>query len=197
MSRATLTTEGIKLQFSPVILFLGLSTCLIVCANWSASASGKLSTKNGAKPTYFSWHLDYFLEWRLSWSLLSPCLLCQCVGRTKEECLRFGCLVFCGVGFHVGFFFFSFIDAVKFRKSQGFFLTTPVCDSGIVLVYIDLFIKLLLPAEKTDISLISYFVPCMFEHCCLWLSAALSVLLSCLTWEELWIQDANALQAEE
>lgn len=28
--------------------------------------------------------------------------------------------------------------------------TTPVCDSRVVLGYIDLFVKLLLPAEKTD-----------------------------------------------
>lgn len=54
---------------------------------------------------------------------------------------------------------------MKFRKSQwvlfwGFwfcFLTTQVCESGVALGYIDLFIKLLLLVEKAAISLLSYF----------------------------------------
>lgn len=140
--------------------------------------------------------------WIISWSgrcpdhCFHPVFYVSVLAGQRRSASGLGVCFFVGLIFMWGFFF-SFFDAVKFRKSQGFFLTTPVCDSGIVLVYIDLFIKLLLPAEKTDISLISYFVPCMFEHCCLWLSTALLVPLSCLTWEELWIQDANALQAEE
>lgn len=45
--------------------------------------------------------------------------------------------------------------------------TTPVCDSGVVLGYIDLFIKLLLGAEKTD-----FLDKLLLCHACLSIAAS-------------------------
>lgn len=104
--------------------------------------------------------------WFISWSGVFPdCDFCPIsywtvLAGVRRSVLAFACLL-------LGFLFPFFLGCYEIQEMSMIF-PTPVCDSVVVLGYIDAFIKPLLSAEDI-FPWQAILAPCVSENCCFWL----------------------------